>query len=117
MIGIPRPTPGLLSLLFVKFYKTPKTAGGSSFGMAPCFPGGPTGAGHLLGEADPECELGSGRLHPTLTAEGATDSWGMPTDMSFTLELMPQQFDLLGQGLSRVLTSGRASEVPQRPSI
>jgi hypothetical protein len=63
-----------------------------------------------------ECELGSGRLHLTLTAEAA-GTLGMPTDTSFTLELTPQQVDLLGQGLSRVLTSGRASEVPQRLSI
>jgi hypothetical protein len=63
-----------------------------------------------------ECELGSGRLHLTLTAEAA-GTLGMPTDTSFTLELTPQQVDLLGQGLTRVLTSGRASEVPQRLSI
>ena len=42
-----------------------------------------------------ECELGSGRLHLTLAAEAA-GTLGMPTDMSFTLELTPQQVDLLG---------------------
>lgn len=64
-----------------------------------------------------ECELGGGRLHLTLTAEAA-GTLGMPADTSFTLELLtPQQVDLLGRGLARVLTSGRADEVPQRLSI
>lgn len=64
-----------------------------------------------------ECELGSGRLHLKLTAETA-GTLGMPVDTSFALELLtPQQIDLLGRGLARVLTSGRASEVPQRLSI
>jgi hypothetical protein len=63
-----------------------------------------------------ECELGSGRLRLTLTAEAA-GTLGMPVDTSFTLELTPQQVDLLGRGLARVLTSGRPDEVPQRLSI
>jgi hypothetical protein len=64
-----------------------------------------------------ECELGGRRLHLTLTAEAA-GTLGMPVDTSFALEqLTPQQVDLLGRGLARVLTSGRASEVPQRLSI
>ena len=64
-----------------------------------------------------ECELGGGRLHLTLTAEAA-GTLGMPADTSFALEqLTPQQVDLLGRGLARVLTSGRAGEVPQRLSI
>jgi hypothetical protein len=63
-----------------------------------------------------ECELDSGRLHLTLTAEAA-GTLGMPVETSFTLELTPQQIDLLGRGLARVLTSGRAGEVPQRLSI
>ena len=64
-----------------------------------------------------ECELGSGRLHLRLTSEAA-GTLGLPTDMSFALELLtPQQVDLLGRGLARVLTAGRATEVPRRLSI
>ena len=64
-----------------------------------------------------ECELGSGRLHLKLTAEAA-GALGLPADMSFALELLtPQQVDLLGHGLARVLTSGRAAEVPRRLRI
>jgi hypothetical protein len=64
-----------------------------------------------------ECELGSGRLHLKLTAETA-GTLGMPADTSFALELLtPQQVDMLGRGLARALTSGRASELPQRLSI
>jgi hypothetical protein len=62
-----------------------------------------------------ECELGGGRLRLMLTAEAA-GTLGMPADTSFTLELTPQQVDLLGRGLARVLTSGRPGEVPQRLS-
>ncbi len=47
----------------------------------------------------PDCELGGGRLHLTLTAEAA-GNLGMPVDTSFALELLtPQQVDLLGRGL------------------
>jgi hypothetical protein len=60
-----------------------------------------------------ECELGNGRLRLALTAEAA-GSLGMPVDTSFDLELTPQQVDMLGRGLARVLTSGRADEIPQR---
>jgi len=63
-----------------------------------------------------ECELGSERLRLTLTPEAA-GNLGMPVDTSFALELTPQQVDMLGRGLARVLTSGRASEVPQRLSV
>jgi hypothetical protein len=38
----------------------------------------------------------------------------MPVDTSFALDLTPPQVDLLGRGLVRVLTSGRADAVPQR---
>ena len=38
----------------------------------------------------------------------------MPVDTSFDLELTPQQVDMLGRGLAKELTSGRADEVPQR---
>lgn len=60
-----------------------------------------------------ECELDDGRLRLTLT-EGTADSLGMPVDTSFALDLTPQQVDLLGRGLVRVLTSGRPDAVPQR---
>ncbi|MGH3251508.1 MAG: Imm10 family immunity protein [Trebonia sp.] len=64
-----------------------------------------------------ECELSGGRLHLKFTAEAA-DTLGMPVDTSFALEgLTPQQVDLLGRGLARVLTSGRAGEVPRRLSV
>ena len=64
-----------------------------------------------------ECELGSGRLHLRLTAEAA-GTLGLPANMSFALELLtPQQVDLLGRGLARVLTSGRPAEVPRRLSL
>jgi hypothetical protein len=63
-----------------------------------------------------ECELRGSRLRLTLTAEAA-NSLGMPTDTSFALELTPQQVDLLGRGLARVLMSGRANEIPQRLSV
>ncbi len=64
-----------------------------------------------------ECEIGGRRLHLTLTAEAAGTA-GMPAETSFALELLtPQQVDLLGLGLARVLASGRAGEVPVRLSI
>lgn len=63
-----------------------------------------------------ECELRGDRLRLTLTPEAAA-SLGMPVDPSFALELTPQQVGLLGHGLARVLTSGRADEVPQRLSV
>jgi hypothetical protein len=63
-----------------------------------------------------ECVLDGERLRLTLTAEAA-DSLGMPVGTSFGLELSPQQVDLLSRGLARVLTSGRADEVPQRLTI
>jgi immunity protein 10 of polymorphic toxin system len=63
-----------------------------------------------------ECVLDGQRLRLTLTAEAA-GSLGMPVGTSFDLELSPQQVDLLGRGLARVLTSGRAEEIPQRLSI
>jgi len=63
-----------------------------------------------------ECELGGGRLRLTLTEEAAS-TLGMPAETSFTLDLTPQQVDLLGRGLARVLTSGRDGQVPRRLSI
>ena len=63
-----------------------------------------------------ECELHGGRLRLSLTEEAA-GTLGMPADTSFALELTPQQIDMLRRGLERVLTAGRASEVPQRLSI
>lgn len=63
-----------------------------------------------------ECQLGGGQLRLTLTTEAAV-TLSMPVDTRFILELTPQQADQLGRGLARVLTSGRAGEVPQRLSI
>jgi hypothetical protein len=60
-----------------------------------------------------ECELGGGRLRLALSTEAAS-SLGMPVDVSFALDLSPQQADQLGRGLTRVLTSGRAAAFPQR---
>ena len=60
-----------------------------------------------------ECELDGGRLRLTLTQEAA-GSLGMPADVTFALDLTPQQVDLLSRGLARVLTSGRADAIPQR---
>lgn len=60
-----------------------------------------------------ESELDGGRLRLILT-EDAADSLGMPVDTSFVLDVTPQQVDLLGRGLVKVLTSGRADIVPQR---
>jgi hypothetical protein len=58
-----------------------------------------------------ECELGGGRLRLALTA-AAGDSLSMPVDTSFDLELTPREVDMLSRGLAKVLTSGRADEVP-----
>jgi hypothetical protein len=63
-----------------------------------------------------ECELDGGRLRLTLTEEAA-GKLGMPVGTSFALDLTPPQVDLLGRGLARVLTSGRADAVPQRLSV
>jgi hypothetical protein len=59
-----------------------------------------------------ECELRGRRLRLALTEE-ASDSLGMPADVSFALDLAPRQVDLLSRGLARVLASGRADAVPQ----
>lgn len=60
-----------------------------------------------------ECELDGARLRLMLT-EDAAATLGMPVDASFALDLTPQQVDLLGRGLLRVLTSGRTDAMPQR---
>jgi hypothetical protein len=63
-----------------------------------------------------ECELDGERLRLTLTEEAA-ETLRMPVDTSFALDLTPQQVDLLGRGLARVLTSGRQDAVPERLHI
>ncbi len=63
-----------------------------------------------------ECEFGSGRLRLVLTEEAA-EGLGMPVDTTFALDIPPQQVDLLGRGLVRVLTSGRPDAVPQRLQV
>jgi hypothetical protein len=49
-----------------------------------------------------------------MLTDEAAGCLGMPVDTSFALNLTPQQVDLLGRGLIKVLTSGRADAVPQR---
>jgi hypothetical protein len=58
-----------------------------------------------------ECELDNGRLRLTFTKEAAA-TLGTPANVSFILNLTPDQVDSLRRGLARVLRSGRASEVP-----
>jgi hypothetical protein len=60
-----------------------------------------------------ECEITGTELRLVLT-EDAASTLGMPQRTRFTLDLPPGQRELLGRGLRRVLTSGRANAVPQR---
>jgi len=59
-----------------------------------------------------ECELDGGRLRLKLTEEAAK-TLDMPVDTNLALDITPQQVDLLGRGLIRVLTSGRPDAVPE----
>jgi hypothetical protein len=59
-----------------------------------------------------ECVITGTALRLVL-AEDAADELALPTHMSFELALPPRQMLLLGRGLGRVLTSGRADEVPE----
>jgi hypothetical protein len=115
MIGIHEAdAPNSWSLLFMEPYdaQDPQEA---QLGMDTyCLVAGPGQATSYGGVQ--ECELGSGRLRLALTAAAAA-TLGMPVDTSFTLKLTPQQIELLGRGLARVLTTGRADEVPPRLSI
>jgi hypothetical protein len=60
-----------------------------------------------------ECELSERELNLVLTAEAA-EELGTPTDLRFALALDTDQWHMVRRGLSRVLTSGRAEEVPHR---
>jgi hypothetical protein len=63
-----------------------------------------------------ECELTGTELRLVLT-EGAAAALGIPTNTRFVMDLPPHQRELLGRGLRRVLTSGRADAVPQRLDV
>lgn len=63
-----------------------------------------------------ECEVAGTRLRLVLT-EDAAATLGMPSDTCFDLALSSQQLDLLGRGLRRVLTSGRAETIPRRLQV
>jgi hypothetical protein len=59
-----------------------------------------------------ECEFTGTELRLVL-AEDAATALGMPSHARFVLDLPPHQRELLGRGLRRVLTSGRAEAMPQ----
>jgi hypothetical protein len=59
-----------------------------------------------------ECEVTATALSFVLTEEAAS-TLGMPLHVRFVLDLPTGQRELLGRGLRRVLTSGRADAVPQ----
>jgi hypothetical protein len=59
-----------------------------------------------------ECELTGTELRLVLAEETAA-ALGMPTDNRFALDLPEHQRELLGRGLRRVLTSGRADTIPR----
>jgi hypothetical protein len=63
-----------------------------------------------------ECELRGSDLRLRLTEEAA-ETLGTPTDLRFTLVLDSAKVQMLGRGLSRVLTSGRPDAVPRRLAI
>jgi hypothetical protein len=106
--------PGSWSLLFMECYDAddPQEI---DLGMDTyCLVVDPGQATHYGGVR--ECELDGQRLRLTLTQEAA-ETLGMPLDTSFALDITPQQVDLLGRGLARVLTSGRQDAVPERLHI
>jgi hypothetical protein len=59
-----------------------------------------------------ECEITGDELRLVLTEEAAS-TLGMPEHSRFVLDLPSHQRELLGRGLQRVLTSGRADAVPR----
>jgi Immunity protein 10 len=59
-----------------------------------------------------ECEIAGSELRLVLS-EDAASTLGMPQRTQFILDLPPHQRAMLGRGLQRVLTSGRADAVPQ----
>lgn len=59
-----------------------------------------------------ECEITATELGLVLTEEAAS-TLGMPQHARFVLELPNDKREMLGRGLRRVLTSGRADAVPQ----
>ena len=60
-----------------------------------------------------EWELTDGRLRLLLTRDAA-EELGLSPEIVFALELVEEQRHLLERGLTRVLTSGRADQIPQR---
>ena len=59
-----------------------------------------------------ECEITGTELRLVLTEEAAR-TLGMPRHTRFVLDLPPHQREMLGRGLRRVLTSGRADAIPR----
>jgi hypothetical protein len=59
-----------------------------------------------------ECEITGSELRLVLS-EDAAGTLGIPRHAHFTLDLAPHKRELLGRGLQRVLTSGRADAVPR----
>jgi hypothetical protein len=59
-----------------------------------------------------ECEIAGTELRLVLSADAAS-TLDMPQRTQFILDLPPDQREMLGRGLQRVLTSGRADAVPQ----
>jgi hypothetical protein len=59
-----------------------------------------------------ECEITGTELRLVLS-EDAASTLGMPQRTQFILDLPPNQREMLGRGLQRVLTSGRADAIPQ----
>jgi hypothetical protein len=59
-----------------------------------------------------ECEIAGTELRLVLS-EDAASTLGMPQRTQFILDLSPHQREMLGRGLQRVLTSGRADAVPR----
>jgi hypothetical protein len=56
-------------------------------------------------------KVGSDTLNISWSKEAAS-ALGMPAETVFSLNIRPDQRDLLQNGLNRVLASGRVSEVP-----
>ncbi|MFC0527088.1 Imm10 family immunity protein [Phytohabitans kaempferiae] len=63
-----------------------------------------------------ECGITGGELR-LVFAEDAAATLGLPVEKRFVLDLPAQQLELLGRGLSRVLTSGRRDAVPHRLEV
>jgi hypothetical protein len=59
-----------------------------------------------------ECEIAGAELRLVLSADAA-NTLGMAQRTQFILDLPPHQREMLGRGLQRVLTPGRADAIPQ----